>query len=157
MHALQKFRLISFLACLVRINAGPYCLCFNIIRSLHLHDSVKMYKITCCLPHSKLTAQVEALGGGTSTAVFVSVYSIANCLGRLCSGFLPDRMMSERDMPRTVSLIFLSALTFVACLLNAFARLEFFGISAAVTGFAFGGFQVKPPNCAWRLIMFQEL
>ena len=70
--------------------------------------------------------QVESLGGGTATAVFVSVFSIANCLGRLCSGFLPDRL-SERGMPRTVSLIFLSALTFVACLLNAFARLDFFG------------------------------
>ena len=30
--------------------------------------------------------QVEALGGGSSTAVFVSVFSIANCLGRLASG-----------------------------------------------------------------------
>ncbi len=70
------------------------------------------------------------MGGGTATAVFVSVFSIANCLGRLCSGFLPDRLMSERDMPRTVSLIFLSALTFAACLLNAFARLDFFGASS---------------------------
>ncbi|KAK9916344.1 hypothetical protein WJX75_001567 [Coccomyxa subellipsoidea] len=104
------------------------------------------------------TAQmVEALGGGTSTAVFVSVYSIANCLGRLCSGFLPDRMMSERDMPRTVSLIFLSALTFVACLLNAFARLEFFGISAAVTGFAFGGFQGVVPAIASEIFGLRNL
>ena len=33
-----------------------------------------------------LHAQVESLGGGTSTSVFVSVFSIANCLGRLASG-----------------------------------------------------------------------
>ena len=33
------------------------------------------------------TTQVEALRGSGSTAVFVSVFSITNCLGRLCSGY----------------------------------------------------------------------
>lgn len=102
-------------------------------------------------------SQVEALGGAGSTAVFVSVYSIANCLGRLCSGFLPDRMITEHNLPRTVSLIILSALTFVACLLNAFARLEFFGISAAVTGFAFGGFQGVVPAIASEIFGLRNL
>ena len=33
-----------------------------------------------------MVLQVEALGGAGSTSVFVSVFSITNCLGRLVAG-----------------------------------------------------------------------
>ena len=48
--------------------------------------------------------------------------------------FVPDRLMREQEVPRTLSLVALSILTLAASLLNAFARLEFFGISAALSG-----------------------
>lgn len=71
--------------------------------------------------------------------------------------FLPDRMMREQDMPRTVSLLFLTALTFLACLLNTFAGLRFFGISSAVTGFAFGGIQGVVPAITSEIFGLKSL
>ena len=71
--------------------------------------------------------------------------------------FVPDRMMLEQDVPRTLSLVFLAALTLAAALLNAFARLEVFGISAALTGFAFGGFQGVVPAVASEIFGLKHL
>ena len=69
-------------------------------RSLSHHAPVKtlLYKAICVRNPSRLLShqisglkdfcavQVEALRGSGSTSVFVSVFSITNCLGRLCSG-----------------------------------------------------------------------
>jgi hypothetical protein len=65
--------------------------------------------------------------------------------------------MREQDMPRTVSLVCLAGLTFAACMLNAFAGLRFFGISSAVTGFAFGGIQGIVPAIASEIFGIRSL
>ena len=66
--------------------------------------------------------------------------------GDLVGGrFLPDRLLRLHDVPRTVSLIVLAALTVAAALLNAFATLPLLGLAAFLSGFSFGGFQV-PSN-----------
>ncbi|CAK0754435.1 hypothetical protein CVIRNUC_002297 [Coccomyxa viridis] len=106
---------------------------------------------------NNLAQMVEALRGSGSTSVFVSVFSITNCLGRLCSGFLPDRMLREQDVPRTVSLIVLSVLALVACFLNAFAQIEWFATAAGVTGFAFGGIQGIVPALASEIFGLRNL
>lgn len=96
---------------------------------------------------NNLSEQVTALGGntGTSQAVFVSVFSIANCFGRLCSGILPDKAMRECDIPRTAGLFILTGLTATAAVLNAFASLPLLGLACALSGFAFGGTQGIAP------------
>ncbi|KAK9813424.1 hypothetical protein WJX73_007856 [Symbiochloris irregularis] len=96
---------------------------------------------------NNLAEQVKALGAdsGASQAVFVSVFSIANCFGRLCSGSIPDKAMRERDLPRTVFLIVLACLSMAAALLNAFATLPLLGVASTLSGLAFGGMQGIAP------------
>jgi len=53
--------------------------------------------------------------------------------------------MRNRSMPRTASIVFLSALTLLGALLNAFQRPEFLGVASLLSGFAFGGFQGVVP------------
>ncbi|CAL5227480.1 g10457 [Coccomyxa viridis] len=106
---------------------------------------------------NNLAQMVEALQGAGSTSVFVSVFSITNCLGRLCAGFLPDRMLRTQDMPRTVSLVVLAVLTLTACFLNAFAQIEWFATAAGVTGFAFGGCQGIVPALASEIFGLKYL
>ena len=54
-------------------------------------------------------------------------------------------MMRERDVPRTASLVFLTALTTAAALVNAFASLPLLGLACTLSGFAFGGMQGLAP------------
>ena len=54
---------------------------------------------------------------------------------------VPDKLLRERDVPRTVSLVFLAALTALAAALNAVSRIELLGPAAFLSGLAFGGFQ----------------
>lgn len=61
--------------------------------------------------------------------------------------FLPDRLLRLHDVPRTVSLVVLAALTVAAALLNAFATLPLLGLAAFLSGFSFGGFQVLSEEC----------
>lgn len=91
------------------------------------------------------TYAVQGHGQYISRAVFVSMFSIANCLGRLASGFIPDKLMRKRSMPRTTSLVFLSGLTLLAALLNAVQSPEILGVASLLSGLAFGGFQGVVP------------
>ncbi|KAK9831891.1 hypothetical protein WJX81_006335 [Elliptochloris bilobata] len=100
---------------------------------------------------------VIALGGQEGAqSVFISVYSIANCLGRLTSGFLPDRLLRLHNVPRTVSLVALAALAVGAALLNAFATLPLLGLAAFLSGFTFGGFQGVVPAVTSELFGLQH-
>ena len=71
--------------------------------------------------------------------------------------FLPDRMLREQDMPRTVSLVVLALLALAACFLNAFAHVEWFATAAGVTGFAFGGIQGIVPALASEIFGLRYL
>jgi hypothetical protein len=57
--------------------------------------------------------------------------------------FLPDRLLRLHDVPRTLSLVALAALTVAAALLNAFATLPLLGAAAFLSGFTFGGLQAR--------------
>lgn len=59
--------------------------------------------------------------------------------------FLPDKWMRERNVPRTVSLIGLMALTTASAGLNAFISMPLMPIAAFLTGFTFGGIQGVVP------------
>ena len=65
--------------------------------------------------------------------------------------------MLERGVPRTLSLVLLAALMLAASALNAFARLELFGLAAAATGFAFGGVQGVVPAVASEVFGLRNL
>ena len=49
-----------------------------------------------------------------SRVVYVSIFSIANCLGRLMSGYFPDKLMHKRRVARTIPLIIVTLLTLTA-------------------------------------------
>ena len=57
-----------------------------------VYKAIRVRKLARLLSHPVpglkdfCAVQVEALRGSGSTSVFVSVFSITNCLGRLCSG-----------------------------------------------------------------------
>lgn len=66
-----------------------------------------------------LWLQVIALDGAgsdskSSRVVYVSIFSIANCLGRLMSGYFPDKLMHRRRVARTIPLIIVTLLTLAA-------------------------------------------
>ena len=69
-------------------------------------------------PQHTLHMQVIALSPSSdsraSRAVYVSIFSIANCLGRLMSGYLPDKLMHKQHIPRTVPLVVMTLLTLTA-------------------------------------------
>eukprot|EP00884_Botryococcus_braunii_P011942 jgi/Botrbrau1/20749/Bobra.0058s0077.1 len=96
--------------------------------------------------NNNLAQQVLALDPkSNATTVFVSVFSVASCVGRLCSGSLPDKWMRERGVPRTVSLVGLMVCTMLTAALNAFITLPLMPVSAFLTGFTFGGMQGVVP------------
>ena len=72
--------------------------------------------------------------------------------------FLPDRLLRLHDVPRTVSLVVLAALTVAAALLNAFATLPLLGLAAFLSGFSFGGFQVlSERSWVWPLSLRESM
>ncbi|KAK9818432.1 hypothetical protein WJX72_012528 [[Myrmecia] bisecta] len=108
---------------------------------------------------NNIAEQVIALTGDgprTSSSVFVSVFSIANCIGRIISGFVPDHLMRTYWLPRTVALILLTAIMTLASFLNAFASLKLLSLGALLTGMAFGGFQGLTPAVTSELFGLQN-
>ncbi|DBA83628.1 hypothetical protein WJX77_000101 [Trebouxia sp. C0004] len=82
---------------------------------------------------------VIALGGESDgQAVFVSLFSVSNCAGRLLLGYIPERMLHARGTPRCIFLILISALSAVAVCFNAFASLPLLFPASTMAGLAFG-------------------
>ncbi|DBA71965.1 TPA: hypothetical protein ACH3X2_010713 [Trebouxia sp. C0005] len=82
---------------------------------------------------------VIALGGESdSQAVFVSLFSVSNCAGRLLLGYIPERLLHAHGTPRCVFLILISALSALAVCFNAFASLPLLFPASIMAGLAFG-------------------
>lgn len=82
---------------------------------------------------------VIALGGKSdSQAVFVSLFSVSNCAGRLLLGYIPERLLHARGTPRCIFLILISALSALAVCFNAFASLPLLFPASIMAGLAFG-------------------
>lgn len=93
---------------------------------------------------NNLAQLVKALAGGGSasevTPVLVSLFSVANCGGRMALGFFPERLLHARGTPRVLFLPAVSALMAGACAALAFARVPHLYPLSALAGFSFGGF-----------------
>lgn len=82
---------------------------------------------------------VIALGGqGNSQAVFVSLFSVSSCAGRLLLGYIPERLLHARGTPRCIFLVIISALTAVVVCCNAFTTLLLLFPASIMAGLAFG-------------------
>ncbi|CAL5228367.1 g11486 [Coccomyxa viridis] len=94
---------------------------------------------------------VSALGGGGSPAVYVSVFSVSSCAGRLLLGYGPEALQHKRGVPRPVFLILISALTALVSLACAFATLPALIPAAVFAGLAFGAHWSLIPALASEL------
>ena len=76
-----------------------------------------------------------------------SLVQCTNCdyASALLRRSIPDKLMRERELPRTVFLIILVCVSMAAALLNAFATLPLLGLAATLSGLAFGGMQGLAP------------
>lgn len=89
---------------------------------------------------------VIALGGEAGGAsVFVSLYSVANGIGRLTIGIFPDYWQKNHGIPRTTWVVVMSIMTLGVSFLNAFAGLDLLILTALLSGYAFGAFQGLMP------------
>lgn len=92
---------------------------------------------------NNLAQLVKALSGGGSalevTPVLVSLFSVANCGGRMALGFFPERLLHSRGTPRLLFLPAVSALMAGTCAALAYARLPHLYPLSALAGFSFGG------------------
>ncbi|KAL4437504.1 hypothetical protein ABPG77_003485 [Micractinium sp. CCAP 211/92] len=102
---------------------------------------------------NNLAQVVKALSGvpHEDTPVLVSLFSVANCAGRMALGYLPERLLHSRGTPRLLFLPAMSALMSAACLALAFAPLRMLYPLAALTGFAFGGHWTLFPSLVSEL------
>ncbi|PRW32873.1 MFS general substrate transporter [Chlorella sorokiniana] len=89
-------------------------------------------------------AQVVAATAGSrstagATAVLLSIFSVANCSGRMAFGYWPERLLHSRGTPRTLFMPAVSALLAAAFAALAFVRLPALFPLTALAGFAYGG------------------
>jgi hypothetical protein len=106
---------------------------------------------------NNVSQQLLSLGANkTSQSGFVSLFSVANCVSRLLAGFISDRLIKVYSAPRTVSLVFLGALSAGAAVLNAFAGVQLLNASSFLAGFAFGGMQGITPAITSELFGLQN-
>ena len=66
--------------------------------------------------------------------VVVSVFSVANCLGRMSTAFLPEEVPKGRVVPRTHFLVLCCAATSAVALLDAVSTLDMLPYTALITG-----------------------
>ncbi|KAK9836313.1 hypothetical protein WJX81_004629 [Elliptochloris bilobata] len=81
---------------------------------------------------------VAALGGTQGPAVYVSLFSIMNCAGRIAFGYIPERMLHERGTPRPLFLVGAGLGTAAIAALAAFADLRALYPITILAGAAFG-------------------
>lgn len=68
----------------------------------------------------------------------MSLFSIANAVGRLLAGFFPETRLRRAGTPRTAFLVLSAAATAAVALWAAFARLQQLYALSVVAGFVFG-------------------
>lgn len=102
---------------------------------------------------NNLAQVVKALSGvpHEDTPVLVSLFSVANCAGRMALGYLPEKLLHSRGTPRLLFLPAMSALMAAACLALAFAPLRALYPLSVLTGFAFGGHWTLFPSLVSEL------
>ncbi|KAK9815489.1 hypothetical protein WJX72_004521 [[Myrmecia] bisecta] len=101
--------------------------------------------VSCCIGIgsglmylSNLAQLVDALGG-SSPAVFVSLYSVTNCAGRLLGGYIPERFLHSKGTPRPLFFVLVSLLSACVYCYTAFASLPMLYMASVLAGLAFGG------------------
>mmetsp|Transcript_97312 Transcript_97312/g.175756 ORF Transcript_97312/g.175756 Transcript_97312/m.175756 type:complete len:206 (+) Transcript_97312:3-620(+) len=88
---------------------------------------------------------VAALGGDqTRTAMLVSLISIANCVGRVMLGLVPDALGDR--FSRTFFLLGNTVIMICAQLILAYGSIETLFLGGLITGFAYGGFWTLVPS-----------
>lgn len=65
--------------------------------------------------------------------VVVSIFSVANCIGRMTTALLPERV-GDHIIPRTHFLVAGCLATALAALMDAFSSLDMLPYTALVTG-----------------------
>jgi len=91
-----------------------------------------------------ITQMLEALGGKEGDQdVYVSIMSIANCLGRMFVGFFSDRY--ARTIPRPFFLVLSIALFSCSNFLLAFADRSALYAGCLLSGFAYGSYAALNP------------
>ncbi|BDA46699.1 probable transporter MCH1 [Coccomyxa sp. Obi] len=97
---------------------------------------------------NNLGQMVSALHGHSSAAVYVSIFSVSSCGGRLLLGHVPERALHARGVPRPLFLIGVSLVTAAVAVLCAFASLGALYPAALLAGLAFGGHWSLAPALA---------
>lgn len=123
---------------------APFRQCHVILLDVH----VGMAELAAARAPASLPAQLhpgppdegirEAAGGRHCRILRV----LMRCPVLHCS-FIPDRLMKVYATPRTVSIVFLCALSAGAAVLNGFADVQLLNLSSFLSGFAFGGMQAR--------------
>eukprot|EP00891_Asterochloris_glomerata_P001572 jgi/Astpho2/1572/fgenesh1_pg.00026_%23_48_t len=88
---------------------------------------------------NNLAQLVPSLGGApNSQDVFVSLFSVCNCVGRLVLGYVPERLLHAYGTPRPIFMVALGLLSATVMAFNAYATLDELLPASILAGFAFG-------------------
>ena len=119
---------LTFLETMKRLDFWLLFTCFGVISGSGL-----------TLLHN-LGQLVPALTDGrqTSCTVFVQLFSLMNCIGRLSAGYFSQHMLDRKKTPRTLFVVLDCLLTSLNFVLLLFASIETLYIPVLIGGLAFG-------------------